>query len=696
MLKNMKMAGKLIVGFGTVIVLVGVVGGIAVMNFNTILGDSQELDNAYVPEVEIGNEIERNALLTMYNMRGYGLSMNKDFYIEAQDYLAQLDGHLASAEALATEYTFLTALKAGVQTTRSNVGTYKTLAEQTDTAIDEIQVTYANLDTSAGDYMDSCAAYLDSMNASMATEIDTGASPAALRERLRKITLINDIIDIGNEARVANFKAQARNNYQDLEDASARLDQVYPIVDALESITYLDQDMAQLDTVRDAAASYEAAIDNLADKMETLNSLGEERDTAANDVLGAAQSVAAAGINTTHEKMGASVGKIETSMVVVVTGLLIALVVAVLITVLLTRMITKALSKGVAFAQELSRGNLVADLDVHQKDEIGQLANAMRDMQERLIDVVADVQSATGNVSSGSQEMASSAEEMSQGATEQAANTEEVSSSMEEMDSNIQQNADNAGQTEKIAQKAAEDAERGGQAVTQTVEAMRSIADKINIIDEIARNTNLLALNAAIEAARAGEHGKGFAVVASEVRKLAERSQTAAGEISQLSTSSVDVAEEAGRVLEALVPDIKRTAELVQEISAASAEQRAGSQQVNQAITQLDKVVQQNASQAEEMSSMAEELSGQAQQLQATMSFFVVDANKQAKGLLTDSRASNASNGGHAARGNGAGGNGAGDGSNGKRSETGITIQTNDRVAVGAAADADDQAFEEF
>jgi methyl-accepting chemotaxis protein len=208
---------------------------------------------------------------------------------------------------------------------------------------------------------------------------------------------------------------------------------------------------------------------------------------------------------------------------------------------------------------------------------------------------------------------------------------------MEEMDSNIQQNADNAKQTEAIAQKAAENAEKGGKAVDKTVTAMKDIADKITIIDEIARNTNLLALNAAIEAARAGEHGKGFAVVASEVRKLAERSQKAAGEIMELSGQSVEVAEEAGVVLNALVPDIQKTAELVQEISAASAEQRSGSDQINRAITQLDQVVQQNASQAEEMSSMAEELASQAEELEATISFFRLDDSQQR--YLTDGRA---------------------------------------------------------
>jgi len=244
------------------------------------------------------------------------------------------------------------------------------------------------------------------------------------------------------------------------------------------------------------------------------------------------------------------------------------------------------------------------------------------------------VQTAAVNVAAGSQELSSGAEEMSQGSSEQAGSVEEVSASMEQMVSNIQQNADNAQQTEKIAQKAAEDARAGGKAVVQTVAAMKEIAGKITIIEEIARQTNLLALNAAIEAARAGEHGRGFAVVASEVRKLAERSQTAAGEISRLSGTSVQVAEQAGAMLAKLVPDIQRTAELVLEINGSSKEQNEGASQVNKAIQQLDQVVQQNASAAEEMSSTAEELSSQAEHLQSIMDFFKVDGLSMGTGTV--------------------------------------------------------------
>jgi methyl-accepting chemotaxis protein len=200
---------------------------------------------------------------------------------------------------------------------------------------------------------------------------------------------------------------------------------------------------------------------------------------------------------------------------------------------------------------------------------------------------------------------------------------------MEQMAANIRQNADNAMQTEKIAVKSSKDAQEGGAAVINTVKAMKDIAEKISIIEEIARQTNLLALNAAIEAARAGEHGKGFAVVASEVRKLAERSQSAAAEISDLSSSSVEVAEKAGEMLNQMVPDIQRTAELVQEIAAASKEQDTGAEQVNMAIQQLDQVIQQNASASEEMASTSEELSSQAEQLQDTIGFFKLANNNQ-------------------------------------------------------------------
>jgi methyl-accepting chemotaxis protein len=284
----------------------------------------------------------------------------------------------------------------------------------------------------------------------------------------------------------------------------------------------------------------------------------------------------------------------------------------------------KSMQEVTDVAEEISKGNLT--VTVKPRSEADSLMNALAAMVNRLSDVVVEVKGSADNVATGSASLSQSAQQLSQGATEQASSIEEVSSSMEEMSSNIKHNADNATQTEKIALKAASDAKEGGEAVGKTVGAMKQIASKISIIEEIARQTNLLALNAAIEAARAGEHGRGFAVVASEVRKLAERSQRAAGEITELSGTSVKIAERAGELLGKILPDVQKTSELVQEITAASREQDAGAAQINKAIQQLDQVIQQNASSSEETSATSEELAGQAGQLQTAISFFKVSA----------------------------------------------------------------------
>ncbi|MBF0187373.1 MAG: methyl-accepting chemotaxis protein [Magnetococcales bacterium] len=306
-----------------------------------------------------------------------------------------------------------------------------------------------------------------------------------------------------------------------------------------------------------------------------------------------------------------------------------AFLVAIFLAWFITRLIRRPLggepSEIAGVVSQVANGDLSVSI-VPDAGDTTSLKAVMGQMVERLRAVVADVREAGEQVTSGSGELNSASQTLSEGATTAASSIEETSSAMEEMSSGIQQNTDNSQQTASISSKAAQDASKGGQAVEEAVVAMKEIADKISIIEEIARQTNLLALNAAIEAARAGEHGKGFAVVAAEVRKLAERSQSAAGEISQLSASSVQVAEQAGGIINTLVPDIQKTADLVQEISASSVEQSQGAEQINGAIQSLDQIIQQNAGSSEEMAATAEELSGQAERLHEAMSFFKVDA----------------------------------------------------------------------
>ncbi len=364
----------------------------------------------------------------------------------------------------------------------------------------------------------------------------------------------------------------------------------------------------------------------LAQRIDEMNRLIQ---TTFAEINGATekgiQALAAHQVSLAHDIAAQNEALAQRTVLIMWAALAAGALIALTLGLGLSLSITKPLMTSIGLAVSVSRGELSQDVpegQIKRSDEIGELAKALDAMIKSLRALAQSVLGSSGNVSGGSQEMAGTAQQMSQGATEQAASAEEVSSSIEEMNGTIRQNADNAQATEGIARKAALDAELGSQAVSKTVLVMKEIAGKIGIIEEIARQTNLLALNAAIEAARAGEAGKGFAVVASEVRKLAERSQGAAGDILALSRDSTAVAEEAGSRILAVVPDIRKTAELVAEISAASREQSVGADQIARAIAQLDAVIQQNASASEEMASMAEELSGQASQLAEAIAYF--------------------------------------------------------------------------
>lgn len=316
----------------------------------------------------------------------------------------------------------------------------------------------------------------------------------------------------------------------------------------------------------------------------------------------------------------------------VIALLLVSIMAGIALALLLTRSVVGQVGGDPAdvagIVKSIASGNLTVSITTEHPLS---LLSSMKEMAERLNEVVIDVKSAADELSAGSAQVSTDSQTVASGSSEQAAAAEEASASMEQMSSSIQLNADNAGQTEKIAVRSADNAKSSSEAVAQTVSAMKQIAGKINIIEEIARQTNLLALNAAIEAARAGEHGRGFAVVAGEVRKLAERSQLAAADIENISTNSVKIAETAGERLSLLLPDIQRTAQLVQEISAACKEQSTGARQVNTAIQQLDQVIQQNSSISEALAASSEQLHAQAERLNESMAFFHVEGSRRPK-----------------------------------------------------------------
>ncbi len=458
---------------------------------------------------------------------------------------------------------------------------------------------------------------------------DTLEQIAKLSTRLNHYRAdVSIIIDETNQDRIAQTKARLDGFKKEIDDGFAG---VLSLVTTEEKkITIQDAQTTWSEFLTTVENDMLPAIERggHADAREMAIGIQEQRYERYNEQIDAM--VMMIGLeNDELEANAAAMVKRTLIAAIAVTGTIFIIIL--LLIVAIGRSIISPVMKLAEINSQVSQGDLRDELlrkvDLGAKDEIGQLAQATSKMVSDLSGLIRRIRETAQKTVLSAQQIASGTEMMSQGSTEQAASAEEVSSSVEEMNATIRQNAENAAQTEKIAQSSANDAIESGKAVSEAVIAMKDIASRISIIEEIARQTNLLALNAAIEAARAGEHGKGFAVVAAEVRKLAERSQAAAAEISHLSSTTKEVAERAGKMLAQLVPDIQQTAALVQEISAASKEQAGGAGQIGSAIEQLNNVIQQNAGATEQIASTAQELSAAAAELDQMVALFKLSDN---------------------------------------------------------------------
>ncbi|MFA6286486.1 MAG: methyl-accepting chemotaxis protein [Opitutaceae bacterium] len=639
---------KIGLGFAALLLILTIAGGYAIFKMRTAATGAQCLSNEYVAEWVAADKVIEALNAMMLNARTYGLTGEKTHLDNARKALAEIKPAIAELDALSARASRLVKLKEQLGEVKSTAAVYEQAFEETAALVTELDASRAAALAAGlklGGSIDAHDAY---QSAGLATDLKANAASDKLVERFQKIEQVAKIRAVFVAMRIAFYRSQALRDTDIFTKGLEDFRQMDPLLAQMSPLVHQEEGKRQIETIRVDLKHYSEMLAQLSTTQRQLDGMMEKRTKAAEAMHAACNALTSAANTGTTTIAAESAQSLGASSVLLSIGVIVAIFVGISVSVFITRMISRPIIATAEIAKKISEGDLTETLEVTSHDEIGDMATAMNRMVENLRNVVSDVTKAADNVSSGSQEMSATAQQLSQGASEQAASAEETTSSMEEMTSSIQQNADNAKQTDKIASKAAADAQSGGEAVAQTVRAMKEIAEKINIIEEIARKTDLLALNAAVEAARAGEHGKGFAVVASEVRKLAERSQGAAAEITKLATGGVNVASGAGEMLAKLVPDIRKTAELVQEINAASAEQNTGAVQVNKAIQQLDQVIQQNASASEEMASTAEELSSQAEQLQATIGFFKMDdgsRKRMAAAVVTVAHAKPAANG---------------------------------------------------
>ncbi|GAB4254057.1 MAG: hypothetical protein Kow0065_00670 [Methylomicrobium sp.] len=623
-INDFKVKTKILGGAMLLVLITVAFGGLAQLYMGKVSGALFGITDNDAKAVEYATGVERMALLTIMEEKNYLLFELDEIHQRAENNVKELFGYLDKVDEIAKQFNndklleqsrvarrdtsrYAEEYRKGVAALKSNKDLVKQMTDKGQTVIN------------------AAAEFMEMQRNSYARAMASGADARTLDQYVQRYIVTTNIRVLANRI----IRAEKEEvNYKDRKawnEMTVMLPEIMRLYDDLQKISTDPAELRLIEDARKATAEYNLAAQNWIKNDDELKSILQQMKQLGDTVIQQALDAENAGYRQLEVARAEAEKIVNEANMIILATIAIAVILGVMIALFLAAMITKPISKGVTFAQTLASGDLTTTLDVDQKDEIGILADALRAMSRQFKEVVQGVRLNADSLASASHQISATAQTLSQSAIEQASSVEQTTSSVEQLNASVQQNVENAKVTNNMANSSARDAAAGGEAVKRTVSAMKEIASKIGLIEDIAYKTNLLSLNAAIEAARAGEHGKGFTVVAAEVRKLAENSRVTALEINELATNSVRIAEEAGKSLEEVVPNIQKTADLVEEITASSEEQAQGISQINDAMSQLDQATQQNASSSEQLAATAEEMSGQAEQLQQAVAFFKVD-----------------------------------------------------------------------